>query len=357
MKACINFLRKRFSRMRLPGSPGWQLQSSSGAPSLGDDAYHFDHYAGSPDAAWYTEWWYFNFIDDASGLSGIITIACFNPADHRGLGLGMLTLAIVDGATGDVPQAIEYYPISEFRADKATPDVMLAGRNSVKATSATTFAVKAAARDGSINVDLNYVSADTPVFLARDVHGQAPDPVWEVSSWLVYMPCARVTGRINFRGRQIDLQNAKGYHDHDWGMWHEYARTWSWAAFYSPDKQLSFDFGLHAAFQESVAYLRVGGIRELIKDGSFTFTQLDWKSWMLFWKYPRRMSYQGTTESGLYTVSLNWVVRDTVKLWKQAMIVFEQTAHFTGEVRAAADGTLVAAIDETGFCEYTATWS
>lgn len=354
MNALFAFLRRRFTKGQVPGTSGWAIPALGPTPTLADDAFHFQSYANSPNAFWYTEWWYFNFIDESQGLSGIMTIACFNPANHRHLGVGMLTLCLVDSKTGVQPPAVEYYPISEFSADAATPNISLTPRNHMQATGDTTFSVKGAARDGSSSIDFTYTSADQPFFLEQNVHNVASP--WEVSSWLSYMPCARVTGTIVSKGKAITLQNARGYHDHDWGMWHEYARTWSWAAFFSPDKQLSFDFGFNAAFQDSIAYLRVGDVRDVIKDGSFTFQQSDWKRWMLFWKYPRRMTYEGTTASGLYKVTLNWVVRDTIKLWRQALIVFEQTAWFTGEVRTVADNKLVASIDEPGFCEYTGLW-
>jgi hypothetical protein len=346
------FLQRRFRGQVQPGTSGWAAPPLPAVPTLQDDAFHFPLYAGSPHAFWYTEWWYFNFMDEASGISGLMTIACFDPANHAHLGEGMLTLALFDGPFGKLSPVIEYYPIAELQADASRPQVTLAGRSTITAIDDTTFTVKSAAKDGSLSIDLTYKSADDPVFLARNISGEG----WDISSWLSFMPCARVTGTISCQGRQVALQGARGYHDHDWGMWHEFAQTWSWAAFGSPDKEVGFDFGLHAAFQTSIAYLRVGTTREMIKDGSFTFTQSDWKRWAMFWKYPRRMSYEGTTESGRYKVTLHWVVRDTVALWKQALIVFEQSAYFTGEVRSVVDGKLVASIDEPGFCEYTGRW-
>ena len=354
MNGLLTFLRRRFAKGPVTAVSNVAILASGPTPTLADDAFHFQEFANSPNAFWYTEWWYFNFIDESLGLSGIMTIACFNPANQDHLGVGMLTLCLVDSKTGVLPPAVEYYPISEFSANATTPNISLTSRNNMLATSETTFSVKGAAKDGSSSIDFTYTSADQPFFLAQNVHNV--QSLWEVSSWLSYMPCARVTGTIVSKGKTIALQNARGYHDHDWGMWHEYARTWSWAAYFSPDKQLGFDFGFNAAFQESIAYLRVGDVRDVIKDGSFKFEQSDWKRWMLFWKYPRRMSYEGTTSSGLYKVTLNWTVRDTIKLWRQALIVFEQTAWFTGEVRTLADNKLVATIDEPGFCEYTGLW-
>jgi hypothetical protein len=206
----------------------------SGPISIRDDAYHYQDYASSPGAFWYTEWWYFNFHDPATGIDGICTFAVFNPGDKDFLGAASLTACVfVPGETMADP-VIEYFELSDWSASYDKCDVTL-GKSHCEALDAQTYRVTVSTSDGGILLDLTYTQADAPQFLAHDVHGK--DEPWEVSSWLVYMPSARVSGTVLYRGRTYRLQNAVGYHDHDWGMWHVYAKTWSWAYMSSPDSR------------------------------------------------------------------------------------------------------------------------
>lgn len=328
---------------------------ASGPITLADDAYHFKDYASSAGAFWYTEWWYFNFHDPVSGIDGMFTLAVVNPGDKYFLSLANLTAAVyVPGETKADP-VIEYHPLSEWSAAYDKADVRL-GANHIEALGPTTYRVTAATLDGGIDYDLVYEQADQPQLLADAVHGDK-EP-WEISSWLAYMPSARVSGTVRYRGKTYRLENAIGYHDHDWGMWHEYARTWSWAYVSNPDRKLSFDLGFHAAFQMSDAYFRHEDLRLIIPEANFKITQDVWVPWEVFWKYPTVMTFAGLDTSGQYKIDLAWKVTQTAVLWKYPVIVFEQTAKYTGTLQQKS-GTLwkpLATIDDSGFCEYTALW-
>jgi hypothetical protein len=327
----------------------------SGPITIRDDAYHYQDYASSPGAFWYTEWWYFNFHDPATGIDGICTFAIFNPGDKDFLGAASLTACVfVPGETMADP-VIEYFELSDWSASYDKCDVTL-GKSRCEALDAQTYRVTASTSDGGILLDLTYTQADAPQFLAHDVHGK--DEPWEVSSWLVYMPSARVSGTVLYRGRTYRLQNAVGYHDHDWGMWHVYAKTWSWAYMSSPDKQVSFDLGFHAAFQLSDAYFRYQGLRLIIPEENFKITQDDWVSWDIAWKYPTSMTFSATDGGGNYQIDLAWKVTQTAALWKYPVIVFEQAAHYVGRLQQRIGGNwqTIAKFDEPGFCEYTSLW-
>jgi uncharacterized protein with NAD-binding domain and iron-sulfur cluster len=316
-----------------------------------DDAFHFKYYAGYPEVFWYVEWWYFNFTDKTTGRSGILTFAIFNPGDVDFLATASLN-AIVFGPQGDPVSAMDYFPGADLDAGYDKADVTLAD-NRLSAIDASTYAVAARSKDGRITFDLTFKAADTPQLLADKVRGYEP---WEISSWLVWMPSAKVSGIVSVDGQQFELTDAAGYHDHDWGIWAVPLRTWSWAAFAAPDKDMALDIGFHAAFQESTAYFRFRGERLFFP--KFDAHQDGWQTWKTFWTYPTRMTFSAVDSTGRYKIDLAWQVTASSALWKYPLLVFEQTARYTGTLHKSENGSwsLVAQIDEIGFCEYTDTW-
>ena len=68
---------------------------------------------------------------------------------------------------------------------------------------------------------------------------------------------------------------------------------------------IEFEFGFHAAFQVSVAYLRFGDARLTFDQSKFKISQEKYRRWMLFWKYPTVMSCEGEDTTGEYKLVLN----------------------------------------------------
>lgn len=316
-----------------------------------DDAFHFKLYAEYPEIFWYVEWWYFNFVDKTTGRSGILTFAIFNPGDIDFLAVASLN-AIIFGPQGDPISAMDYFPGSDLSAAYDKADVTLAS-NQLTAVDASTYAITARTKDGRIAFDLTYRAADEPQLLADNVRGYDP---WEISSWLVWMPSARVAGSIVVDGERFELADAAGYHDHDWGIWAVPLRTWSWAAFAAPDRDMALDICFHAAFQQSTAYFRYGGERLFFP--KFDAQQDGWQTWNEYWTYPTRMTFSAVDSTGQYKIDLAWRVTASSALWKYPLIVFEQTAQYTGTLSTNQGGnwSVVTRIDERGFCEYTDTW-
>ena len=62
--------------------------------------------------------------------------------------------------------------------------------------------------------------------------------------------------------------------------------------------------------------------------------------------------------SDTFRIDLAWTVTQTAPLWKYPVIVFEQTARYTGRLQQKVNGNwqTVAKFDEPGFCEYTSLW-
>jgi len=329
----------------------------SGPPTPKDDAFHYKYYAEAPHIFWYAEWWYFNFTDPVSGVSGMCAINVFNPGDLDLLGLPALTAAVFPPGEKMVPAITDYYELSSFTPSYEDATTTLGAGNRITVIDEATYRVEAASRDGAMQMDLTYSRRDDPLFLAHDVHGD--DEPWEISSWLVNMPAAVVNGTVTYQGVTYTLKDVAGYHDHDWGIWHVYARTWSWAQFCNPARQISFDLGVHAAFQVSDCYFRHGDLRLRFAQEKFTVTQEGWERWDVFWKYPTQMTFSGVDATGKYRLELAWTIRQTCPIWKAPIIVYEQSADFTGTLLALnPDGEWipVLTLQEPGFAEYTDTW-
>jgi hypothetical protein len=322
--------------------------------TLADDAFHIAEYRDASHVFWYTEWWYFNWVDPKTRKSGMVTFSAFDPTDIDLVGAVNLNAAIFDeGGTG-ITVKMDYHGISEFWASARQADVTLA-QNTLRVIDANTYEIKATSEDGTVSMALVYTQADAPQVLASNVHGSAP---WEVSSWLVYMPSARVNGWVSVRGERIELVDATGYHDHDWGIWFLPGNVWAWAAFSDPSRQIAFDVGLHAAFQKSVAYFRYGDLRLSFPQESFTSAFSDWESWKLAWQYPKTVTFSALDSTGQYKTAMTWRVTGTAALWKYPLIVFEQAAQFNGTLqKRSGEGWVdVLDFDVLGFCEYTSKW-
>lgn len=322
--------------------------------TLADDAYHLAEYEGASHLFWFVEWWYFNFTDKKNDRSGMVTFAVFNGADVDLLGVCSLNAAFFDGAIGKTAIEMDYHSVARFWGSQTRADVTLAD-STVRVLDADTYAVNATTENGALAMELVYRREDGPQVLASNVHGTRP---WEVSSWLVYMPSARVNGWITVDGERYDLRDVAGYHDHDWGVWFIPGNTWAWAAFNDPSQEIAMDVGLHAAFQKSTAYFRLGELRLTFPQESFESELKDWESWKLLWKFPREVDFSAVDATGEYRLALTWTVTQTVTLWKYPLIVFEQAARFVGTLsrRDGAGWSPVKDFDLPGYSEYTSQW-
>ncbi|MFO1460880.1 MAG: hypothetical protein U1G08_15920 [Verrucomicrobiota bacterium] len=329
----------------------------TGPPTPRDDAFHYKYYTDSPGIFWYAEWWYFNFTDPVSGISGMCAINVFNPGNIDLLGLPALTAAIFPPGQTLVQAITDYYELDSFTPSYENANTTLGSANRITVVNESTYRVEAASRDGSMRLDLTYTRRDDPIFLAHDVRGD--EEPWEISSWLVDMPAAVVNGTVTYQGVVYTLKDVRGYHDHDWGLWHVYARTWSWAQFCNPQREISFDLGVHAAFQVSDCYFRYRDLRIRFTQDQFKVTEDGWEHWDVFWKYPTQLTFAGVDPTGQYRLEIAWTVRQTCPIWKAPILVYEQSADYTGTLfRKSPSGAWesIVTFQEPGFAEYTDTW-
>ncbi|MGZ3461039.1 MAG: hypothetical protein ACXU86_21330, partial [Archangium sp.] len=322
-----------------------------------DDSYHPRFYRGRPHLFWYTEWWYFAFTDPASGWAGITALAAFNPENLGGLGRSGVTTVLFPPGGSTPLQDMTYLGMEAFSASSERADVTV-GTSTLCALDADTYRLQTYGQDSGMRLDLLYRRAEAPRLLADEVVGYSP---WEVASWLVYMPSARVEGTLTVGGNTVRFSEATGYHDHDWGLWEVARRTWRWAQFSSPAQQLSFVLGVNAAFWYSTARFRLGDLQLDFPGELLRYEPLEWDTWKLFWRYPTRVRVSALDATGEYRLEVQWVQTAVAALWKSPVPLFEQRAQFTGtllrkEAGAPGGWREVKTFSELGLAEFTDTW-
>ena len=174
---------------------------------LSDDAYHYGLFRdGSHDGS-YIEWWYFNLIDDASGIQAIFHYSIFNPDNILQFGRTNV------GANIFTPQGIVHesdsFPTDLFWASDSEPQVKIGNQdvNFIEVIEYNTFHIVGSIGNGRISWDLYYEPQIAPWYAADRQHiGRRP---WEQMSWLVYAPGAYVTGKVVLNGEIHHVQQAK----------------------------------------------------------------------------------------------------------------------------------------------------
>ena len=197
-----------------------------------DDAYHYPSFADGQHDALYTEWWYFNVRDPATGTEVAVAYTIVNPDDLGGFGTSFVTAIVY--ASGTRFAETNAFPASAFFASTHQADAVIAdgGRIAgvVRVLDDDTYVVAGAVQGAHrVSWALTYRRIGTPwPGLDRAVVGAHE---WERMSWLVYMPAALVGGRVEIDGREILLDGAAGYHDHNWGEWNPLGVAWNWAQY------------------------------------------------------------------------------------------------------------------------------
>ncbi len=322
------------------------------APTLADDGGHAAQYATHSHRFWYVEWWYFTFTDAASGLAGIVAVGVFNPTNELGLGSASTT-AVVYTPDG-VFTAMDPWPLDTYAASADRADVK-AGPNQITVVDPRAYQVKARSKDGSMTFDLTFRAADDARWLGHRMPGERP---WEVSSWMSWMPAARVSGTVTVAGRApVALADAPGYHDHNWAVWLFPCCVWTWVSAVDPEARVNLDFADQPSFSYRALYLRVGDER-IAFDRGMDFSLADWARWMLLWKRPTAGTASGVDRTGAWRAELSWRALQLAALWRAPMLVFEHTAEVTvslsrrdGERWEPAGSWVL-----RGFYEYTAEW-
>ncbi len=332
--------------------PAARAQSDGVSPV--DDAFHYASWSGGTYDATYTEWWYFNFFDARSGVQAIVSYFVTNPANLGGRQRAQL-VAVAYTAQGVVSETDLYAP-GAFSAGSQQADVTI-GEALMRLGDDGAYRVSGASRDGRLSWDLIY-AADVEPWLAADRAAIGSMP-WERMSWLVYMPRARVTGRLTVDGRSFEI-DAPGYHDHNWGEWFPPDALWNWAQF--SDARVALEMGDFIGRPTGAVSVDFDGRRTVFTKGQYWLLHTRWglDGRNGVW-YPTETLLVAGDDTRRVFATIRTIATEPLRAGLPApipdVIVYEQTARYDGMLwEKDQTGQWVAStpLRGDGFKEYTA---
>ena len=362
MSEATEFVRTLIEKMKEHGDPPALERGPAPSERPPDsvpaniDGYHFLDYQDHEHVFWYTEYWYFAFLDERSGYSVTVGHSVFNPKNELDLGK-CGTVVVVHRPDGDAISQFDLYPVGDFSASVEKADVHV-GPNSVVAETPERYRLRASTKDQpAVEVDVTFQQADAPRYLSQAVQGSKS---WAFNSWVVYMPSARVTGTISIDGAVIPI-DGNGYHDHSWGIWLLPARTWMWGVFCDPDEHVACLLGHDTAFYIDDAYLQIGDLNLRFPQAKMVWGKYDYHHWKLLYKYPTRVTFESEDTNGDYRLVCEWTVTHNAVIWKAPAVIFEQAARFRGALfkkdpQANGGWAEIRQLDYEGHSEYVDTW-
>lgn len=307
-----------------------------------DNGYHFPQFRSGSSDQWYTEWWYFNFYDPASQVSGIVVYQVVNPASRWFSGKARLLMTAFVG--NQEPQFEEkFFSLDEFSASTQEARVDMAGHRITPIEGG--FEVEARLRQ--IRFKLRYSQRGTPIHLARNAHGPQ---AWEVSNWLAYMTSAQVSGEVTVGGRDYQLTSAVGYHDHNWGKWLFPAREFYWVSFQDLQQKLSLDLGHGVGFEPGyTAVLDIGEERILFPAAKRSQPMLGPMQRQGLFRYPTSVQVKMSSQDDRYHLDLSWKPQVSALVSQIPLAIFEQRSLIEGKLSGARE----LSFSQEGFSEWT----
>jgi hypothetical protein len=178
-----------------------------------------------PSASAYKDWLHLNVFDHSSGSVGIINVSLHGALGDpcsRAVGTGLAHVprigwvgntevrALSDAAFGEASIGLERIALAAF---PARGEVVASIRNP---------------EDG-ITARLTASASASPVIVEEHI---PLGPGW--ISWYA-VPRLALAGNWTIKGKEMDLQGASAYHDHNWGRWHWGDDLgWEWGCFQAP---------------------------------------------------------------------------------------------------------------------------
>jgi hypothetical protein len=335
-------------------SPGYAISDPTQEVTLADDACHYQSWADRKHDGNYIEWWYFNIYDADHDLQGIFSYFVTDPENRTKRGLSQVA-AVAYSARGVVSE-IDIYPPDRFSASTDRADVQIES-NSIQVLDDDAYRIIGASRSGRLEWDLNYVRQASPWF-AADRIGVGKFP-WERMSWLIYMPSATVTGRVEVDGNVYAI-NAPGYHDHNWGEWVFTDARWNWAQYSGPG--VAFELGDFIGKPVGFASIDFQGRRTVFNKGQYELAHTRWGFDPRNHKrYPIETTLRAEDENRRLILTIEAIdthpLRGDLPLPLPDALIYEQTARYDGQLwekNAQGQWLLLTSIGGYGFKEYTA---
>jgi len=320
--------------------------------ALVDDRYHFSDYENSPNVDDYGEWWYFSFYQE--NIQGVVQYSLWDPACLTEDSYGLMYVSVfLQDSVIDIyfPVPWEYIVTSETSADLVMgPNTMevIDGEYQLDGYVDDIYG----GTDNTIGWTLRYVQDSSSLYGFRNFKVFPLDPNEEMN-WYVQMPSATVQGMMTINREPISIC-ARGYHDHNWGVWKLYHGLWNWFQTNEPGLAIvGYDF---YTFLKGEIKILLDGEEITFKHCQYKLTNYDWTFMPeAFAFYPKKTLI--TACNFKYSLVLKITVQQTGLVGRiydeppVAWTVFESTAIFEGTLRKF--GRVVKEIDTFGFREYT----
>jgi hypothetical protein len=232
--------------------------------------------------------------------------------------------------------------------------------NYIEVIGFNTFHIVGSVGNGQISWDLRYEPQMAAWYAADRKHVGRRQ--WEQMSWLVYAPGAYVTGEVVLNGEVYHMQQASGYHDHNWGEWVPFNVLWNWMQYFEPG--LALEVGDFRNSPVGVVGIEYAGQRTVFQKNEYSLFHTQWeldpakRKW-----FPRVSWLLAENQEKRLIVRIRTLASETLGLPIELpeilpeMVLFEQTAFYSGQLWDKNDrGTWdsVVKFHGSGFKEYSA---
>jgi hypothetical protein len=178
------------------------------------------------------EWWYFDaHLEDGSSL---VAVFMTKPTSSSAGEISPCVLAQLTLPNGEIIDALQPFPASQFRASRDGCDVHI-GPNWLRGD---LHRYEFSLDTPALSMQLTFTGT---LPSARIGTGETHLGEKDTFGWLVAVPRAVVTGTITLRGQTRSVSGL-GYHDHNWGSlpFEDFLQEWYWGRAYLGDYTLIF---------------------------------------------------------------------------------------------------------------------
>lgn len=213
----------------LRSPPPWDCTDKA-VLNISADGYHWKP-SDNPLKSQYVEWWFFTVLDESNDLGLVFGYGLSDPGNFFGQ-RGAVVSSMVYPQFNVAPMknistlnTNTLIPFEQFVAHSQNATVTMGPENSITVIDEYTYHLVGRSADGLTWWNLTYVQ------LADGMNENVEVPELMQLDWVSYMPAARVSGVMHYQGQTIQINNALGYHDHNYGYWPEAIFNWLWAQF------------------------------------------------------------------------------------------------------------------------------
>lgn len=196
------------------------------------DVFHPPNVANHYRADLYNEWHYFNMFDEEQDISIVTTLKLNgNVSNPSTFPMTSSAQVLLGYDIGGIPTTVAgiYSPTYQADYSNLTPDVRM-GLSTVNLT-AEGYRVHIETDNGNAVFDALFKPCAEPFFMQTTSIPEMID-----MNWLVASPSMMVNGTLTINDSNsgpivYTFENAKGYHDHNWGYWNWGNLQWDWGQF------------------------------------------------------------------------------------------------------------------------------